>query len=159
MNGRAQWETNQATLLGENEQAWKDGRGVARCPSCSQNAHGEWTDPLTGQTLELKRLAVLGPQEEIGTSNQSHNSERPTNYEEKENNIKYSGPPPDSSLNPLQLKRMEGRGLRQFDAVLPYCADCQRKAQKEGLSRRQRWRLSLPILPRGSALIHAFVCA
>src|SRR6185436_1954558 len=57
------------------------------------------------------------------------------------------------------IKKMEGRELRQFDAVLQNCAGCQRKAQKEGSSRRQLWRLSLPILPRGSPLIHAFVCA
>ena len=37
--GRAQRKINQPPSLRENEQAWKDGTGAARCTSCSQNAH------------------------------------------------------------------------------------------------------------------------
>src|SRR4029079_4598763 len=39
--GRAQWKINQPPSLGRNEAAWRDGEGVARCPSCSQSPHDE----------------------------------------------------------------------------------------------------------------------
>ena len=37
--GRAQWKINQPPSLERKRADWKDGTGVARCPSCSQNAH------------------------------------------------------------------------------------------------------------------------
>ena len=38
---RAQLKIIQPPSLGDNEQAWKEGRESPDYPSCSQNAHGE----------------------------------------------------------------------------------------------------------------------
>jgi hypothetical protein len=52
-SGNREWDGATELQRSHNARSQNDGEGAARCPSCSQNAHGEkeWNDTHVGRVL------------------------------------------------------------------------------------------------------------